>query len=70
MPVKLTDEEVELVISELTLDVDSPTTKALRKLFWNYCAGLDAVEANRKLYEGVPLMNFEEYEAGWSWKQL
>lgn len=62
MPVNLTDEEVELVIEELNLDVGSQTTKALRKLFWNYCAGLNVIEAQREVYQGIPCMNFSEYE--------
>jgi hypothetical protein len=63
MPVKLTNEEVALVVAELNLDVDSQTTKALRKLFWNYCASLDEIEAQNGVYQGIALMNFSEYEA-------
>lgn len=62
MPVNLTDEEIELVLAELNLDVNMLTTKALRKLFWNYCLGLDAIEASRKIYQGIPALNFSEYE--------
>lgn len=62
MPIKLTDTEVGLVIQELALDPNSQATKALKKLLWNYCVGLDVIEANREVCQGIPLMNFSEYE--------
>lgn len=47
---KLNDEELELIFDELKIDPDSSATRTLKKLFSNYYARLDAVEANRDIY--------------------
>ena len=48
--IKLTNEEAKLVVDELQLDVDSETTKALRKMFYAYYYQLSLDEANNDVY--------------------
>jgi hypothetical protein len=49
--IKLTDQEVELVIDELQLDVDRETTKALTKMFYSYYYQLEEREQKRDIYD-------------------